>query len=117
VKYYFDLYIRPAGDYLEALPWQEDGSLDGFRHIDLLDAGAKFSLEGLPHELGDGTELTDGEAATLEAGSLWVAKDAWEDLRDEVHNQKCDILLYDHRVEVIVASCRWGLGLMDMLNN
>ena len=103
MKYYFDLYIRPAGDYLEALPWQEDGSLDGFRHIDLLDAGAKFSLDGLPRELGDGTELTDGEAAALEAGSLWVTKDAWEELRDEIHNQKCDILLYDHRVEVIVA--------------
>lgn len=103
MKYFFDIYLRTAGGYLQELPWEADGSLNGFHKLELLDAGAKFSMEGQPHALGDGTDLNDGEVADFSAATLWVTKAEWELLRADYHNQKCDILLWDEEATTVVA--------------
>lgn len=73
MKFYFDIYLRAQGAQVEMpLAFDEELELSGWTRLQYVDAGAKFSLTGLPHELGDGTELTDGEEAELAAGTLWV---------------------------------------------
>lgn len=104
MKFYFDIYLRAQGAQVEMpLAFDEELELSGWTRLQYVDAGAKFSLTGLPHELGDGTELTDGEEAELAAGTLWVTKDAWETLRSEIHNKKCDVLLFDHAANTVVG--------------
>jgi hypothetical protein len=105
LKQYFDIYIRQAGAILEALPWAEDGTLTGWHKLELPDKGAKFSLEGQKREIGDGTELSDGEVANFSGATLWVTSDEWDELREDFHNQKCDLVLYDHKAGMIVAVC------------
>ncbi len=105
MKQYFDIYIRQAGAILEALPWAEDGTLTGWHKLELPDKGAKFSLEGQKREIGDGTELSDGEVANFSGATLWVTSDEWDELREDFHNQKCDLVLYDHNAGMIVAVC------------
>lgn len=103
MTYYFEVYLRPAGPLID-VPLIWDGEeLYGWHRLQLLPRGAKFTLSGQPHALGDGTDMNDGEQAELQAATLWASKNEWEYLRTTFHNKKCDILLYDHNCATAVA--------------
>lgn len=96
MKRYFDVYIRQA---TTAIDLEDIASgvniLEYFDRLELLNAGAKISIEPTNADLGDGTVYVDGETILFECGTLKVNKAEWEYLRANFHNRKCDILFFD----------------------
>lgn len=96
MKRFFDVYIRKATTLLDMADVEAGVNiLEGFARLQLLDAGAKLSLEPVLRDLGDGTSCADGETLAFECGTLKVSKAEWDWLREEFHNQKCDVLFFD----------------------
>ena len=96
MKRFFDVYLRKASTLIDMDDVDQGKNiLEGFDRLELLDAGAKLSLEPVLRDLGDGTSYADGETLAFECGTLKVSKAEWDWLREEFHNQKCDVLFFD----------------------
>lgn len=96
MKRYFDVYVRRQAAVIDLGEIASGVNiLEGFDRLELLDAGAKISLDSAKKDLGDGTTYADGEKVEFECGTLKVTKAEWEHLREQLHNRKCDILFFD----------------------
>lgn len=93
MKQYYDVYIRPAATPITGTT--TSNALDGWDKLELLDAGAKLTVEPDKRVIGDGTEYTQSEKPVFEAATLRVDSDEFAYLRSLFHNQVCDVLLYD----------------------
>ena len=106
---FFDIYIRPAGTKLTAFVL-DPNTLDGWDRLELLDEKAKLSVEPKLKACGDGTDIVDGEAISVECGTMRVEKAEYDYLRSTFHNKKCDVLMYDPQDDTFMIAI-WGVKL------
>lgn len=109
MKKYFDVYIRQAGTPFALADLDTTHVMDDFDRLELLNPGAKFTIEPVKTPLGDGCELTEAEKVSVEAGTLRTDIVEYEHLRDEFHNQYVDVLFLDpndHSIACVAFNVR-----------
>jgi hypothetical protein len=100
---FFDVYLRTADKPFIFPLTAEQGLLNNWDRLELLDAKAKLTLSPVLKDLGDGTALVDAEQVEFSCATLRVDSTEWGYLRDTFNGVVCDVMLYDPNSTTILA--------------
>jgi hypothetical protein len=106
MRHYFDIYIKVSAS--PAVPFDPTGTneLSFYDRLEYPEIKTQFSTDAIKSELGDGTELVDGEKVSIQTGTLRVSKSEYDKLRAAYHNKLCDFVLYDPQDDSLVVAAQ-----------
>jgi hypothetical protein len=116
-KRYYSIAIRPAWLLPPADGFSPDNLLD-FDQLELPAPSATFTDEGIPVDVGDGTQYWDGRKISIEVGTMRVDSTEYAYLRDVFHGKATDVLLYDpEQPDMMILAFGMKLSLAKLVES